>query len=336
MVRHPGLGMLLGLWTHAAFNARYTMCVVDETGHVVDAALCFWSREDGVTRRGFVVGAGLGAGALLAAGIAGRLAPWREWLSTAGDELNRSALLPGGSDVTVRDYTLHSRYVEDPVGYSVAWPPGTRHGDPLPVCFALPGRGGGPPMGFADHAAGLVERGSSPPYAVVGVGGGVSYWHERASGEDRLSMLLRELVPLCARRFGLGGGGRRRAIIGWSMGGYGALLAAETEPELFAAVVAVSPAVWTSYDAMMCGPRDAFDDAADFAEYDVIGHADRLAGVNLRIDCGLSDPFYGYVTHLEAALPEPPSGGYSKGGHSHDYWQGVASAEAEFIGQALG
>ena len=120
------------------------------------------------------------------------------------------------------------------------------------------------------------------------------------------------------------------------MGGYGALLAAETEPDLFSAVVAVSPAVWTSYDAMMLGPRDAFDSAADFARYDVIGHADRLAGVNLRVDCGLSDPFYGYVTCLEAALPEPPSGGYSRGGHDQDYWQREAPAEAKFIGRALG
>jgi len=312
------------------------MCVMDETGNVMRAAIDVLPREAGVTRRGFVLGAGLAAGALLAAGIAGRVVPWREWLSAAGDELNGSGLLPGKSGVTVRDYKLHSRYVEDPVGYSIAWPPGKRNGDPLPVCIALPGRGGGPPMGFADHAARLVERGESPPYAVVGVGGGVSYWHARTSGEDRLSMLLHEVIPLCARRFKLGGGGRKRAIIGWSMGGYGALLAAETEPKLFAAVVAVSPAVWTSYDAMMLGPRDAFDSAADFAKYDVTGHADRLAGVNLRLDCGLSDPFYGYVTHLEAALPEPPRGGYGQGGHDSDYWQRVASAEAKFIGRALG
>jgi S-formylglutathione hydrolase FrmB len=171
---------------------------------------------------------------------------------------------------------------------------------------------------------------------VVGVDGGVSYWHARASGEDRLSMLLREIIPLRARRHRLGGGGRRRAIIGWSMGGFGALLAAETEPHLFAAVVAVSPAVWTSYAAMMLGPRDAFDSAADFAAHDVIGLADRLAGVRLRIDCGKQDPFYGYVTHLEAALPQPPSGGYSSGGHTADYWRRVAPAEAKFIGRALG
>ena len=190
-------------------------------------------------------------------------------------------------------------------------------------------------MGFARFVAAAVRRGESPPYAVVGVDGGVSYWHRRRTGEDRLSMLLRELVPLCARRFELGGGGRKRAVIGWSMGGYGALLAAEIEPRLFAAVVAVSPAVWTSYAAMMLGPRDAFDGAADFARYDVIGHAGRLAGVNLRVDCGRQDPFYGYVTHLDAALPEPPSGGFSAGGHDQDYWSRVAPAEAEFIGRAL-
>jgi enterochelin esterase-like enzyme len=311
------------------------MCAVDETEHAMHAVTDVLPHEAGVTRRGFVVGAGLAAGALLVAGLAGRVAPWREWLGAAGDRLGGIDLVPGGSGVTVRDYTLHSRYVEEPVGYSIAWPPGAGSGDPLSVCFALPGRGGGPPMGFADHAARLMERGESPAYAVVGVDGGISYWHERASGEDRLSMLLDELIPLCARRFKLGGGGRRRAVIGWSMGGYGALLAAETEPRLFAAVVAVSPAVWTSYEAMMLGPQDAFDSAADFAEHDVIGHAQRLAGVDLRVDCGKQDPFYGYVTHLEAALPVPPSGGYAKGGHDQDYWQSVAPAEAKFIGRAL-
>ena len=309
---------------------------MDRTGRVMRSEVNAWAPQAGVTRRGLLVGAGFTAGAvLLGGGLAGRLLPWREWLSGLGDDLGVD-LVPGRSGVTVRDFTLRSRYADQPVGYSIGWPPGARPGDPLPVCFALPGRGGGPPMGFADHVARLVERGESPSYAVVGVDGGVSYWHERASGEDRLSMLLREMIPLCAHRHQLGGGGNERAVIGWSMGGYGALLAAETRPALFAAVVAVSPAVWTSYEAMMLGPRDAFDSAADFAAHDVIGHADRLAGVDLRIDCGTSDPFYGYVTHLEAALPEPPSGGYSRGGHGQEYWSRVAPAEAKFIGRAFG
>jgi enterochelin esterase-like enzyme len=288
--------------------------------------------EAGVTRRGFLAVAGLTAAVLVVGGVALREAPWRGWLGAAGDRVGVD--IPGAVGVS-HEYTLHSRYVDEPVRYSIAWPAGSQPGDPLPVCFALPGRGGGPPMGFAGYVATAMRRGESQPFAVVGVDGGVSYWHRRKTGEDRLSMLLRELVPLCARRFKLGGGGRKRAIIGWSMGGYGALLAAETEPRLFAAVVAVSPAVWTSYDAMMLGPRDAFDSAADFARYDVIAHAGRLAGVNLRVDCGRQDPFYGYVTHLDAALPEAPSGGYGEGGHDHDYWSRVAPAEAGFIGRAL-
>ena len=286
-----------------------------------------------MTRRGFLAAAGLGAAVLVAGGIAWRVAPWRDWVGAAGDAVGVD--VPGAPRVTRRDFTLDSRYVDEPVPYSIAWPPGSEPGDPLPVCFALPGRGGSPPMGFADFVAAAVREDESPPYAVVGVHGGISYWHRRKTGEDRLSMLLKELVPLCARRHRLGGGGRRRAIIGWSMGGYGALLAAETEPKLFSAVVATGPAVWTSFDAMMLGPRDAFDDAADFAEYDVIAHADRLAGVNVRIDCGKQDPFYGYVTYLRSALPEPSAVHYGRGGHDYDFFKKVAPAEARFIGRAL-
>lgn len=291
------------------------------------------SGQSGMTRRGFLVGGGFAAAVLVSGGLIWRTAPWRDWLGAAGDAVGVD--VPGASSVAKRDFTLRSRFVQEPVDYSIAWPPGTEPGDPLPVCFALPGRGGGPPMGFADFVAAAVREDESPPYAVVGVDGGVSYWHRRKTGEDRLSMLLEELVPLCARAHHLGGGGRGRAVIGWSMGGYGALLAAETEPRLFSAAVAVGPAVWTSYDAMMLGPRDAFDDAADFAEHDVIAHADRLAGVAVRIDCGTSDPFYGYVTYLREALPEPAAVHYGRGGHDYDFFRTVAPAEARFIGRAL-
>jgi enterochelin esterase-like enzyme len=291
--------------------------------------------QRGLTRRGLLVGAGHAAGATLAGGsLAARFAPWRDWWDRLAAEVDPSGRFLS-HETTVRTASLRSRYVQDPVDYAIAWPPGVSPGTPLPVCFCLPGRGGGPPMGIAADVARAVRRGRVPPYALAGIAGGVSYWHLRASGEDRLSMLLKEFIPLCARHYHLGGRRHRRAIIGWSMGGYGALLAAETKPNLFAAVVAVSPAVWTSYDAMMLGPRDAFDDAADFARHDVIAHADRLAATRLRIDCGTSDPFYGYVTHLRAALSKPAAGGYGPGGHNPAYFERVAPAEVEFIGRAF-
>ncbi len=295
------------------------------------------SPDAGLTRRGFLIGAAVTAAAVLVGGsVLDRAGPLEGWTARIEDELGDAGLLHGLSGATVQDHTLQSRHVGEPVAYSIAWPPGSSPGAPLPVCFALPGRGGGPPMGFADAVARAVKDDDSPPYAVVGVDGGVSYWHKRADGEDRLAMLLDELVPLCRDTHKLGGHGQKRALIGWSMGGYGALLAAETRPRLVAAVCAVGPAVWTSDQAMMMGPRDAFDSAADFAAHDVIAHADRLRGVRVRIDCGTSDPFYGYVTHLTTALPEHWSGGYGHGGHDPKYWNTLAPAEARFIGRALG
>ena len=292
--------------------------------------------ESGLTRRGFLIGAGLTAGVLLAGGLlVDRVGPLHGWTGEVRKELADRGLFHGLHGTTVKEYTLKSRHVDEPVPYAIAWPPGSKSGDPLPVCYALPGRGGGPPMGFADTAADVIETGETPPYAVVGVHGGVSYWHRRVDGEDRLAMLLDEILPLCRDEHGLGGHGHKRALIGWSMGGYGALLAAETRPSLFAAVCGVGPAVWTSYEAMMLGPRDAFDGAADFAAHDVIAHADRLRRLRVRIDCGTSDPFYGYVTHLTAALPGHWSGGYGNGGHDPGYWHTLAPAEARFIGRAL-
>ena len=120
-------------WTgNRARRTRSRMCPVDETGHVVRASVDTLPQEAGVTRRGLVVGAGVVAGAILAAGIAGRVLPWREWLSTAGDELS-------GFGVTVRDYALHSRFVDEPVHYSIAWPPGTCRRRPAPRLLRLAG-----------------------------------------------------------------------------------------------------------------------------------------------------------------------------------------------------
>ena len=292
--------------------------------------------QGGTTRRRFLVGSGLVAAAALAfGGAAARDAALHDWLARFLGEGASVGSAPAHEGVTVVSSTLRSRTVAGPVHYGIAWPPGSRPGTPLPVVYALPGRGGGPPMGFADFVAAAVKAGRVPPFAVAGVDGGVSYWHRHGSGEDRMAMLLDEFMPLCWERYRLGGRRRRRALIGWSMGSYGALLAAETHPELFTAVVACSPAVWTSYQAMKIGPGDAFDSPADFAAHDVIAGAARLAGVQLRIDCGRSDPFWGYVTHLKAALAKPAAGVYEPGGHDAATFRSVAPAEVAFLGKAF-
>jgi poly(3-hydroxybutyrate) depolymerase len=87
--------------------------------------------------------------------------------------------------------------------------------------IALHGAGGNAntviDLGAEDGLAQLVQAGR-PPFAVVGVDGGDTYWHRRASGQDSGAMVLGELLPMLATK---GLDTSRVAFMGWSMGGYG-------------------------------------------------------------------------------------------------------------------
>ena len=113
-------------------------------------------------------------------------------------------------------------------------------------------------MGMQEALAQIAKAGY-PPFAVVSVDGGDSYWHRRASGEDSGAMVLTELLPMLAVK---GLDTSKVGFIGWSMGGYGALLlGARLGPARTAGICAVSPALYTSYDeAVQSG---AFDSPAD-------------------------------------------------------------------------
>ena len=125
--------------------------------------------------------------------------------------------------------------------------------------------------------------------------------------------------------------------MGWSMGGYGALLAAERRPDLFGAVVAASPALWRSYDDV---PGDPFDDARDFAENDVFAGIAALQHTAVRVDCGKADVFCDAARDFAARCAEqtgrPVASDFSAGCHDPDYWRRVAPDELAFVRGALG
>ena len=112
-------------------------------------------------------------------------------------------------------------------------------------------------------------------------------------------MVLDELIPMLGEQ---GLDTSRVGFLGWSMGGYGALLlGSRLGPARTAAICAVSPALWTSSGATAPG---AFDGADDYAANSVWG-LPNLASIPIRIDCGDSDPFYvGHqAVHRAAAQP---------------------------------
>ncbi|HEV7192876.1 MAG TPA: alpha/beta hydrolase-fold protein [Jatrophihabitantaceae bacterium] len=221
-------------------------------------------------------------------------------------------------------------------GWSVAYPPGSSAGDRLPVLIVLHGRGGNHRSAFDGglflqrYLAEGIERGLRP-FAIASVDGGdQSYWHPRRDG-DTSAMLLDEFVPLLARR---GLNTTRPSLLGWSMGGYGALyLATRLGAGHLGAVVAESPAVWHSAAESAAG---AFDDAADFDQHAIFGHTDALTGVALRIDCGSSDGFAPVTRDVRAAISPTPAGGIESGGHDEGYWRSQARAQLAFVSEHLG
>jgi pimeloyl-ACP methyl ester carboxylesterase len=214
--------------------------------------------------------------------------------------------------------------------WAIARPPGQTTA--LRPVIALHGKGGD----AASVMAGGVEQGLAqavdaglPPFAVVSVDGGGGYWHKRASGEDSGAMVLNELIPLLGEQ---GLDTSRVAFLGWSMGGYAALLlGARLGAARTAAITAVSPALWMSSGATAPG---AFDGADDFAANSVFG-LPALGSIPIRIDCGNSDPFYSATKAFIAQLPNPPAGGFSPGGHDASFWSAQLPAELTWMAPHL-
>jgi pimeloyl-ACP methyl ester carboxylesterase len=220
--------------------------------------------------------------------------------------------------------SFYSRARRRLVGYSVGYPPGHPRGSELPLIVMLHGEGGShkgalPGLTPAEAVSLIVDGSRLAPMALVTVDGGRGYWHPHPD-DDPMGMVVDELLPMLSK-WGLGGSARRTATMGISMGGYGAILFAELYPELFGAVAAISPAVWTSYSQASAVNAMAYDSAAQFARFDVITHAASLAATPVRIAAGFSDPFYPGVSELSRHLGSTATLALTGGCHTGPFFR---------------
>ena len=192
-----------------------------------------------MNRRGFVLGAGacvLAGGAAVAADLT---------LRPAGAAPAGGAPAGGARPVSRRSGraisgVLDSRFMKAKLGWTISTPARS----PLAVVFCLHGYHNDHQMAFEQLHVPQVAAELELPVVVAAVDGGAdSYWHRRADGTDAHAMLMREFIPLVRAKVGP----LPQALMGWSMGGYGALLAAERASGQFRAVP----------PARRCGSRQA-------------------------------------------------------------------------------
>lgn len=201
------------------------------------------------------------------------------------------------------------------VGLFTAVPAGFGDGSGLPVCLVLHGASATTAdfarFGLPEFLTATIESGVLP-FVLVGVDGGRTRWEGDGGDDDPQRMLRDELPVWCAER---GFDTSRIAAHGWSMGGYGTLLLAASNPGWLRAVAVLSPAVGGGRLASI---------------------VDRLDGDRVALWCGDDDALYGAVQDLEAAIPGGPAiAEYAPGGHTRSYWNTVTIDALSFVGRSL-
>jgi S-formylglutathione hydrolase FrmB len=241
----------------------------------------------------------------------------------------RSAAAHGAA---ILRYDIRSRFVHRTLPQTAAIPPGGARGRPLLVFLHGRGADGHESNSNGDFYAALERLGRRAPVVVFPNGGDHSYFHLRRSG-DWARYVLDEVIPRAVRR--LHADGRRVAIGGVSMGGFGAYDLARLRPGRFCAVGGHSAALWQSGGESAPG---AFDDAADFARHDLLALA-RAQGrapwgrARLWLDGGLADPFRSGGEALAASLGIRMY--HWPGGHEGSYWRAHYGSYLRFYADAL-
>lgn len=251
---------------------------------------------------------------------------WR--LETRLGLQTESDFQPPGSGAVQTSGILESRHTNAAMGWTISTPAGGLR--PEGIIFCLHAKGGTHRMAFDDIRVPDMAAHAGLRVAVAAIDGGAdSYWHKRADGTDAMAMLLDEFVPMVHQRVG----GLPQAVMGWSMGGYGALLAAERQPGWFKGVAPAGPALWLRPGDTAPG---AFDSPQDYYANDVFTGVANLRSSAVAIACGLSDPFYNAASHLASLMTFPHTQIFGKGQHDGGFWRSVAPIQLRAIAPALG
>jgi S-formylglutathione hydrolase FrmB len=146
------------------------------------------------------------------------------------------------ANVILRDVTFHSASLNRDMQYRVVLPASVAPGQRLPVVYLLHGGGGE----FRDwtNDSDVVRFAESGLLLVMPEGGSSYYSNAVDPQQDRYEdYIAGDLISDVETRFPAATGRSNRAIVGLSMGGFGAVKIALRHPELFAFAGGLSSAI---------------------------------------------------------------------------------------------
>lgn len=144
--------------------------------------------------------------------------------------------------VKMADATFESAALQRKMPYRVLMPATIAAGEKLPVVYLLHGGGGGYRdwTNYSDVAK-YAEQGM---ILVMPEGNSSYYTNSEGNPQDRYEdYIVQDMISEVEHRYPAATGRSNRAIVGVSMGGYGAVKIALKHPELFAFAGGISPAV---------------------------------------------------------------------------------------------
>jgi enterochelin esterase-like enzyme len=260
--------------------------------------------------------------------------------------------------------TIKSKILGRDVEYSIYLPDGYEDGTrKYPVLFLL--------HGYTDDETGWTQFGEvgsiadkaiknseATPMIIVMPDAGVTWYINDQAGKTRFEdFFITELIPFVDATYRTRSKKEFRAIAGLSMGGYGSLIYATKHPELFAACVPLSAAVWT--DDQITGMPDnnwnpIFGEIfgkekgkarlTDHYKKNSILHitssqpVDSLKKVKFYIDCGDEDFLIKGNMALHAAMIDkqiPHEFRVRDGVHDWQYWRTALPDVLRFVSESF-
>lgn len=162
--------------------------------------------------------------------------------------------------------SIYSPSLKQEVSYAIILPEGYEHSDTeYPVLYMFHGIGGdytswleyGNVARVMDK---MIKEGKIQPFIMVIPDGYLSYYSDTYDGSSLYeTFFIKELVPYIDNNYRTRKDINGRSIIGFSMGGFGALSVSLRNRHLFGSVVALSPSIRTEIQYMEERPQKGWD-----------------------------------------------------------------------------